>query len=68
MASSFDTNANNYTISELLIILDLDDPTSSEIIDATNKYIERFDSEGNAKMVKFFTDVQTKLVEYVDNL
>jgi hypothetical protein len=68
MASSFDTNANNYTISELLIILDLDDPTSSEIIDATDKYIERFESEGNAKMVNFFTDVQNKLVEYVDNL
>ena len=68
MASSFDTNANNYTISELLIILDLDDPTSTEIIDTTNKYIERFESEGNAKMVNFFTDVQNKLVEYVDNL
>jgi hypothetical protein len=68
MASSFDTNANNYTISELLIVLDLDDPTTSEIIDATNKYIERFEAEGNAKMVNFFNDVQTKLVEYMTNL
>lgn len=68
MASSFDTNANNYTISELLIVLDLDDPTTSEIVDATNKYIERFEAEGNAKMVNFFNDVQTKLVEYMTNL
>ena len=68
MASSFDTNVNNYTISELFIVLDLDDPTTSEIVDATNKYIQRFESEGNAKMVKFFNDVQTKLVEYMTNL
>lgn len=68
MSSNFDANVNNYTITELLTILELDDPTSSEIIDATNKLITRFENEGNAKKTIFFKNMQTKLVEYVDNL
>ena len=36
---SADLNVNNYTISELLAILELDEPTNSEIIDKTNELI-----------------------------
>ena len=51
--SSFDYNADNYTISELLGILDLDDPTSDEIIDKTNNYINRFSNENRPELINF---------------
>ena len=35
--SGVDLDVDNYTISELLGILELDDPTSEEIIDETMK-------------------------------
>ena len=40
--SSIDYNTNNYTITELLAILELDDPDSDEIMDTTNKLIKQF--------------------------
>ena len=65
---SADLNVNNYTISELLAILELDDPTNSEIIDKTNELIKRFTNENNERLVSFFTNIQTKMVEYIDDL
>lgn len=65
---SADLNVNNYTISELLAILELDEPTNSEIIDKTNELIERFTNENNQRLVSFFTNIQTKMVEYIDDL
>jgi hypothetical protein len=65
---SADLNVNNYTISELLAILELDEPTNSEIIDKTNELIERFTNENNERLVTFFTNIQTKMVEYIDDL
>ena len=63
-----DLNVDNYTIPELLAIVELDDPTSSEIIDTTNNFIERFDNEGNKNMSIFFQNIQDKLVQYVDDI
>ena len=40
--STFDYNVDNYTITELFAILDLDDPDSNEIMNTTNKYITQF--------------------------
>lgn len=65
---SADLNVNNYTISELLAILELDDPTNTEIIDKTNELIEHFTNENNQRLVSFFTNIQTKMVEYIDDL
>lgn len=66
--STVDYNTNNYTISELLTILDLDDPTEQEIVDTTNKYIDRFSKEGSDNLSSFFQDIQTKLLQYVNQL
>ena len=63
-----DLNVDNYTIPELLAIVELDDPTSSEIIDTTNNFIERFDNEGNKNMSIFFQNIQDKLFQYVDDI
>ena len=67
---SADLNVNNYTISELLEILelDVDDPTRNDIIDKTNELIDRFTDEGNEGMASFFTGIQDKLVQYIDDL
>ena len=60
--STFDYNADNYTITELLGILNLDDPTSDEIKDTTNNYINRFSpsEENRPELVNFFQNIQTK--------
>jgi len=66
--STVDYNTDNYTISELLVILGLDDPTEEEIINTTNKYIDRFSKEKSPNLVAFFQDIQTKLLQYTAKL
>lgn len=63
-----DYDVNNYTISEILGILSLNDPTEDEAISMTNKYIRKFTEEENPQMVRFFQDIQTKLLAYLDEL
>lgn len=63
-----DYNVDNYTVSELLAILDLDDPTEKQILDTTNKYISKFTEEEQHQLVSFFQNVQTKLLQYVSTL
>ena len=66
--SKVDYNVDNYTITELFEILELDDPTSDEIIDTTNKYINRFTNEQRGDLVNFFQSIQTKLLQYMSAL
>ena len=63
-----DYNVDNYTITELLMLVDLDDPTTDEIISTTNKYINRFTQEKRPELVNFFQTIQTKLVRYMHEL
>jgi hypothetical protein len=63
-----DYNVDNYTISELLAIVELDDPTEKEIIDRIKTYIDRFTEEGSTDLVNFFKDVQRKLLQYINEL
>ena len=66
--SKVDYNVDNYTITELFEILGLDDPTTDEIIDTTNKYINRFTNEKRGDLVNFFQSMQTKLLQYMNAL
>jgi len=68
--STVDYNADSYTISELLEILNLDDPSSDEIIEKTNDYINRFSPsrENRPELENFFQDIQTKLLRYIREL
>jgi hypothetical protein len=61
---NIDTDVDNYTLAELLIILDLDNPDQEEIIQKTNEYIDKFDNEGNDEMALFFANMQEKLLQY----
>jgi len=66
--SKIDTNIDNYTLSELLTILDLDTPNEENVVESTNNYITKFQKEGNDKMANFFQDVQDTLLLYVEGL
>jgi hypothetical protein len=66
--STMDYNVDTYTISELLAIVNLDDPSEEEIIDTTNTYIDRFTEENSTDLVTFFQDIQTKLLQYTNEL
>lgn len=63
-----DLNVDNYTVSELLDILGLDNPDAKEIQKKTDYYIHRFQSENNAEMVAFFQNMEDKLTEYAHDL
>ena len=68
--STVDYNVDNYTISELLAILGLDDPDSDQIIETTDNYIKRFSPSGEnqPQLVNFFQSIQTKLLRYMNQL
>jgi len=68
MSNNPDTNIENYTISELLAILNLDnEPQSEEIVQKTDYYIEKFTAENNEEMVNFFQDMQNTLLQYFED-
>jgi hypothetical protein len=66
--SKLDFNVNNYTISELLGIIELDDPTSDDIINKTNYYIKDFSKKQKPELVNFFQSIQSKLLQYMNQL
>lgn len=71
--STVSYNVDDYTISELLAILGLDeDATEDEVMDTTNKYIQQYSSsQGGASYSKqlapFFESMQTKLLQYMNS-
>jgi hypothetical protein len=65
--TSIDTNVSNYTLSELMAIVELNDLDPSDITDKTNKLINRFKSK-NPEMSVFFQEIQQQLLDYADGL
>ena len=80
---TLDLTVDNYSIKDLLDILDLnnyDENSDStdfndilqyiprkDIINATQKYIDKFNNENNFEMLYFFKEIQTKLLNIIDN-
>jgi len=64
MSSRIDTNVDNYTIDELLEIIDIDDSEYDYdlIVENTNYYIKKYDTDGDSKLSLFFQDIQNKLL------
>jgi len=71
-ATLMDTDVNNYTVQELLGILELggdeSDTTYDEVFDKTNYYIEKFDNDENASLTIFFQDIQNRLLPYFEDI
>ena len=62
----FDTNINNYSLSELLTIFNLSEqPTSQEIIENTNQYITQANQSNNTSLSQFCQESQTALLQYI---
>lgn len=66
MASNVDTNVGNYTLSELMAIVDVDDLDPPEITRKTNILIEKF-KNSNPVLSVFFREVQSQLLQYSMN-
>jgi hypothetical protein len=67
MTSNIDTNVSNYSISELMAIVELQGLEPNEIVKQTNKYIERFKTS-NPKLSAFFMEIRSQLLQYATNL
>jgi hypothetical protein len=62
-----DTDVSNYTLSELMAIIEINDINDDEIKSKTNKLINRF-KNSNPKLSVFFRDVQSQLLQYSSGL
>jgi hypothetical protein len=67
--TSIDTNISNYTLSELLTIVDIgnDELDKETVISKTNKYINKFKTK-NPEFANFFREVKGQLLQYVEDL
>ena len=67
--TDIDTNVSNYTLSELLTIVDIenDDINKELILNKTNLFINKFKLK-NPKIAKFFKEVQNQLLQYEEGL
>jgi len=65
---SIDTNVDNYSYEELTSILGLSYPANeASITEKSKMYIEKYKSKKNPEMVTFFENIQTALLEEVDD-
>lgn len=62
-----DTNVSNYTLSELMAIIEIQDLDPREIIQKTNKFIQKFKNT-SPKLSVFFKEVQSQLLQYAQGL
>ena len=67
MASNFDTNVSNYSLSELMAIVELESLEPDEIVSQTNKYINKFKTS-NPVLSVFFMEIRSQLIQYATSL
>ena len=65
--TSIDTNVSNYTLSELMAIVELTDLDRDQIIKNTDKQIKRYKVK-NPQLSVFFQAIQSELLQYADGL
>jgi hypothetical protein len=65
--TSFDTNVSNYSLSELMAIIEIDDLQPNDILQNTNFYINKYKTT-NPKMSIFFKEIQSQLLQYIQGL
>jgi hypothetical protein len=64
--TSIDTNVDNYTISELMEIIDEKSLEVKSIKSKTDKLINQF-KKSNPNLSTFFFNIQSKLIQYTEN-
>jgi hypothetical protein len=65
--TSIDTNASNYSLSELMAIIEVSDIDPKEIVKNTNQLINKF-KYSNPQLSVFFKEVQSQLLQYSQGL
>ena len=67
--TSIDTNVSNYTLSELMSIVQINDDNMDpdNIIEKTNYYIKKY-KKTNPVLSVFFQDIQSQLLQYSEGL
>ena len=65
--TSISTNVNDYTLSELMAIVEVEELTPEQIIENTNYYIRKYKTK-NPTLAVFFKEIQSQLLQYVDGL
>lgn len=66
-SDNIDLNVGNYTLSELMLIIQIDDLDPKNIVLKTNKYINKY-KESDPQLSVFFKEVQSQLIQYSMNL
>jgi hypothetical protein len=67
MSENIDTKVSNYSLSELMAIVELEDLKPNEIVKQTNKYINKFKTS-NPTLSTFFMEIRSQLLQYSTNL
>lgn len=65
--TSVDTNVSNYTLSELMSIISVEDFDENEIIEKTNELTKKF-AHKNPRLAVFFQAIQSQLLQFGQNL
>jgi hypothetical protein len=65
--TDFSTNISDYSIEELMAILEIQDIDKTTIIEITNKYYEKYKRQ-DPNMAVFFKQIQSQLLQYADGL
>jgi hypothetical protein len=65
--TSINTNITDYTLSELMAIVDVEELTPEQIIENTNYYIRKYKTK-NPKLAVFFKEIQSQLLQYAEGL
>lgn len=65
--TSIDTNVSNYTLSELMAIVELSDLDPTHIVEKTFYYIEKY-KNSDPKLSTFFQSIQSQLLQYSQDL
>jgi len=65
--TTIDTNISNYSLSELMTIIDVDSLDPETIIENTNFYINKYKTK-NPNLSIFFKSIQSQLLNYADGL
>ncbi len=60
-----DINIDNYTVDDILVILNLTDPTPFNVKDVANSLIAKMKSDGKTDLEKFFTEARDKVLDYL---
>jgi hypothetical protein len=64
MDEEFDLDINNYTIPDLLSIMDQDEPTIESVKQFTDNKIKQY--ENNPELIEFFKEMKDKLIQHLD--